>query len=169
MRSAGPVDAHVRSPATRHNKERATPVIDQIRRDIQERLDQLLAEADKLRRALGALDPRTTSSPARDVPASKRAPAAGPKPTARPKAPGRKKAPARRTANPSVASPRRTAPGATKASVLAALSGGEAMTAGEVATKSGLARATVSTTLSKLAKSGEVEKAERGYRLPVGR
>ncbi len=40
------------------------------------------------------------------------------------------------------------------------------MTAGEVATKAGLARATVSTTLSKLAKSGEVEKAERGYRLP---
>ena len=40
------------------------------------------------------------------------------------------------------------------------------MTAGEVATKTGLARATVSTTLSKLAKTGEVEKAERGYRLP---
>jgi DNA-binding IclR family transcriptional regulator len=40
------------------------------------------------------------------------------------------------------------------------------MTAGEVATKAGLGRATVSTTLSKLAKSGEVEKAERGYRLP---
>ena len=41
------------------------------------------------------------------------------------------------------------------------------MTAGEVATKAGLARATVSTTLSKLAKTGEVEKAERGYRLPA--
>ena len=50
--------------------------------------------------------------------------------------------------------------------MLAALAGGEAMTAGEVATKAGLARATVSTTLSKLAKTGEVEKAERGYRLP---
>ena len=60
----------------------------------------------------------------------------------------------------------RTAPGATKASVLAALAGGEAMTAGQVATKAGLARPTVSTTLSKLAKTGEVQKADRGYRLP---
>ena len=50
--------------------------------------------------------------------------------------------------------------------MLAALDGGDAMTAGEVAAKAGLARATVSTTLSKLAKAGEVQKAERGYRLP---
>jgi len=59
----------------------------------------------------------------------------------------------------------RTAPGATKASVLAALAGGDAMTAGQVAAKAGLARPTVSTTLSKLAKTGEVQKAARGYRL----
>jgi len=59
----------------------------------------------------------------------------------------------------------RTASGATTASVLAALAGGEAMTASEVASKAGLARPTVSTTLSNLAKSGEVQKAERGYRL----
>jgi DNA-binding MarR family transcriptional regulator len=59
----------------------------------------------------------------------------------------------------------RTARGQTRASVLAALAGGEAMTAGEVATKAGLSRPTVSTTLSKLAKSGEVQKAERGYRV----
>ena len=59
----------------------------------------------------------------------------------------------------------RTTRGATKASVLAALAGGESMTAGQVATRAGLARPTVSTTLSKLAKTGEVEKAERGYRL----
>jgi DNA-binding transcriptional regulator GbsR (MarR family) len=39
------------------------------------------------------------------------------------------------------------------------------MTASEVATKTGLARPTVAMTLSKLAKSGEVQKAERGYRL----
>jgi DNA-binding IclR family transcriptional regulator len=49
--------------------------------------------------------------------------------------------------------------------VLAALAGGEAMTATEVATKAGLARPSVSTTLSRLATSGEVEKAQRGYRL----
>jgi DNA-binding IclR family transcriptional regulator len=49
--------------------------------------------------------------------------------------------------------------------VLAALAGGESMTAGQVATEAGLARPTVSTTLSKLARTGEVQKAERGYRL----
>ena len=52
--------------------------------------------------------------------------------------------------------------------MLAALAGGEAMTAGQVADKTGLARPTVSTTLSKLAKTGEVQKAERGYRLRRG-
>jgi DNA-binding IclR family transcriptional regulator len=49
--------------------------------------------------------------------------------------------------------------------VLAALAGGEAMTASQVAAKARLARPTVSTTLSKLAKTGEVQKAKRGYRL----
>ena len=53
--------------------------------------------------------------------------------------------------------------------MLAALDGGEAMTAGQVADRTGLARPTVSTTLSKLAKSGEVQKAERGYRLAPAR
>src|SRR5205814_7562429 len=75
-----------------------------------------------------------------------------------------KRTAARRASRPAARSPRRTAPGATKAAVLAALAGGEAMTAGQVADKTGLARPTVSTTLSKLAKSGEVEKDERGYR-----
>jgi CRP-like cAMP-binding protein len=37
------------------------------------------------------------------------------------------------------------------------------MTAGEVAAATGLERATVSTTLSRLAKSGEILKADRGY------
>lgn len=39
------------------------------------------------------------------------------------------------------------------------------MTAGELAEKSALPRATVASTLSRLARSGEVQKAERGYRL----
>jgi len=50
--------------------------------------------------------------------------------------------------------------------VLAALTSGDAMTAGEVATATGLNRGTVSTTLSKCVKTGEVLKAQRGYRLP---
>ena len=37
------------------------------------------------------------------------------------------------------------------------------MTAGEIAEATGLGRATISTTLSRLAKSGEVNKADRGY------
>jgi len=40
------------------------------------------------------------------------------------------------------------------------------MTAGEIAAATGLGRATVSTTLSRLAKNGELLKAERGYRVP---
>ena len=59
----------------------------------------------------------------------------------------------------------RSAPGGTTTAVLAALAGGEAMTATEVAAKAGLPRPTVSTTLSKLARNGRVEKADRGYRL----
>ncbi len=51
----------------------------------------------------------------------------------------------------------------------AALSADGAMTAGDVAKATGLARGTVSTTLTKLAKTDEISKAERGYRLPAPR
>ncbi len=124
-------------------------MIETIRKQIQERLNELLGEAEKLRRALAALDPRGGSAPP-SPPASRQA---------RPAATRR-----RRTQTPRTR--RRTAPGATKARVLGTLTDGKAMTAGEVAAATGLARGTVSTTLSKLAKSGEVLKAERGYRLP---
>ena len=131
-------------------------MIDRLREQIQERLDQLAGEADRLRKALAALDPRSSKAPARKTAARKPAEPTGSK---------AERAPAQRTRQPATRSPRRTAPGATKASVLAALAGGEAMTAGEVAAKAALPRGTVSTTLSKLSKSGEVQKAERGYRL----
>jgi DNA-binding transcriptional ArsR family regulator len=134
-------------------------VIDRLREQIQERLEQLTGEADRLRKALAALNPRTSTTTTRKPPA--------PKQSTKPTATATKSAPARRPSTPATRSARRTAPGATKTAVLAALAGGEAMTAGEVASKAGLARATVSTTLSKLAKTGEVEKAERGYRLPA--
>ena len=132
-------------------------MINRLREQIQERLDQLVNEADRLRKALVALGPRVSKATARKHPA----PRQSTEPTATPAT----SAPAPRPSTPAPRSARRTAPGATKASVLAALAGGEAMTAGEVATKAGLARPTVSTTLSKLAKTGEVEKAQRGYRL----
>ena len=55
--------------------------------------------------------------------------------------------------------------GQTRARILEALKDGP-KTAGEIADATGVPRATASTTLSKLAKTGEVVKAERGYRLP---
>jgi DNA-binding transcriptional ArsR family regulator len=75
----------------------------------------------------------------------------------------RTRAPASRN---SASTPSRTAPGATKANILAALSKEQAATSGEVATATGIGRGTVSTTLSRLVKTGEVVKAERGYVLP---
>ncbi len=144
---------------------RVTTLIDRIRHDIQQRLDQLLAEADKLRHALAALDPRERS--ARKPKTTKSQPTA-----TRAKTPdAAKPTPARtRTLTASRANgagtTTRTAPGETKAKVLAALSSDQALTAGQVAKATGLARGTVSTTLSKLSKTGEVIKADRGYRLP---
>jgi hypothetical protein len=141
-------------------------MIDRLREQIQQRLDQLLSEADRLRKALVALDPRSSVKPARK-PAARKAPARRRARAATPKreAPATTSAPPRRTRQPTARSARRTAPGATKAAVLAALAGGEAMTASEVAAKAGLARPTVSATLSRLANSSEVQKADRGYRL----
>ncbi|MEA2196011.1 MAG: hypothetical protein QOJ25_62 [Solirubrobacteraceae bacterium] len=139
-------------------------MIDRIRHEIQERLEQLLAEAEKLRDALAALDPREQKTkPARSN--------SGPAPRASaPRASTRRSSPRRTTprAAASTGSNSRTAPGATKTSVLSALEKGGAMTAGEVASATGLGRGTVSTTLSKLAKSGVVVKADRGYKLPDG-
>jgi biotin operon repressor len=141
-------------------------VIDRIRHDIQQRLDQLLAEADKLRRALAALDPRQRSAPARNPARSQpTATPAATTPTAAKQTPVRtSKRAAGETNGATVSS--RSAPGQTKATVLAALAGDRVLTAGEVAAATGLARPTVSTTLSRLSKAGEVVKADRGYRLP---
>ena len=105
--------------------------------------------------------PAASSTSTATAPVRKRTRAAKPKPAASATRP----APTRRTAASKPATNGRRTHGATKSSVLAALAGGDAMTAGQVASKAGLARPTVSTTLSKLAKTGEVQKAARGYRL----
>jgi DNA-binding transcriptional ArsR family regulator len=141
-------------------------LIDRIRHDIQQRLDQLLAEVNKLRRALAALDPRERSTgepkPSKSQPIAKRAA----------KTPNRAKpTPSRSRARPAsttngATGPKSTAPGETKVKVLAALSDDQALTASEVANAAGLARPTVSTTLSRLAQTGQIIKADRGYRLP---
>ena len=89
-----------------------------------------------------------------------RAPRSGARPASRSPASGRPAGAARGTAT-SARAPR----GQNKAKVLEALNGGP-KTASEIANATGIATGTVSTLLSKLSKSGEVVKAERGYRLP---
>ena len=146
-------------------------MLDQLRQQIQIHLDELLGEADKLRRALGALGSREgAATPSAAPERARRAPTsraatrkpARPRSSATTVAASRSPQPAEAPASAPAA---RTASGSTKTAVLEALTGGNAMTAGEVATATGLGRATVSTTLSKLAKSGEVTKAARGYQL----
>ena len=151
------------------------PVIDQIIRAIQASIDELLGEIERLRRALAALTSRESEPDRRGRAAAPTRSAAGERVANSPRAATRRTprtrtasvppAPAAQTpASPAAAPARaRTAPGATKAAVLAALKDGSAMTAGEIAAATGLGRATVSTTLSKLAASGEITKAARGY------
>ena len=55
--------------------------------------------------------------------------------------------------------------GENKKKIIAALKGGP-KTASEIANETGIKTGTVSASLSKLAKSGEVVKADRGYGLP---
>lgn len=136
-------------------------LIDRIRHDIQERLEQLQDEAKKLGGALAALDARGEPRP-RPAGRSSRRSAATSRPRSTPSVKHTSQTGKREVAT-------RTAPGATKRTVLGALLANRAMTAGEVAAATGLARPTVSTTLSKLAKSGEITKADRGYRLPEAR
>ena len=157
-------------------------MLDQLRRDLTSRLDELLTEADKLRRALTALGtrqshrapsapsgpsapkPRATRAPAKPTSASGKRPASRAKtPRATASSPARDQSSAASPATPQAR--KRTAPGATKSAVLAALAKGDAMTASEIATATGLGRASISTTLSRLAKTGELTKVTRGYQI----
>ncbi len=56
--------------------------------------------------------------------------------------------------------------GQNQAKILQALEGSRPMTASEISRLTGISAATVSTTLTKMARNGELTKAERGYRLP---
>ena len=76
---------------------------------------------------------------------------------------------------PTTAEPKETSPapsanaraprGENKKKILASLKGGP-KTASEIATETGINAGTISASLSKLAKAGEVVKADRGYALP---
>jgi hypothetical protein len=134
-------------------------MIDQIRRDIQARLEELLGEIDKLRRVLAALTSRGSepddadrTAPVASSAAAGESAAKSPRASARRTPRTRKASVPPRPAAPKPASSAgapasaRNAQGATKAEVLAALEDGIAMTAGEIAAATGLGRATVSTT-----------------------
>ena len=70
-----------------------------------------------------------------------------------------------RRARPATSGSRRVPRGQNRARVLEALKRGP-MTASEISRATGIATGTASTLLSKLSKSGEVTRAERGYKLP---
>jgi len=151
-------------------------VLDEIRRDMESRLAGMLDEAERLRAALAALGGPVSNrrggsasgrgNSARSTSTRANARASSPR-AARPRKAGATRqsrdsaSPAGRRGNRNGAPPARST--GTKGAVLAALASGEAMTASQVAEATGLGRASVSTTLSKLAKSGEVRKAARGY------
>jgi DNA-binding transcriptional ArsR family regulator len=147
-------------------------MIDRIRHDIQERLDQLLAEADRLRQALSALGSDRGQSSSRATARSTNS-SAGTRSRSRSSTrsrPATRASSSRSRARGTSATRTRAASGGTKNAVLKALAdaNGQAMTASEVAAATGLGRASVSTTLSKLARAGDVNKADRGYRLSGG-
>jgi DNA-binding transcriptional ArsR family regulator len=142
-------------------------IVDQIKAriaDLEQQLKQhrdLSEELDRLRDALGRLEA--------DVTARVRGRRAPPKPTPRTPRTTTTKPVAAVTA-PAERKTRRARPvaprGQTRARILEALSDGP-KTAGEISQTTRIPRASASTTLNKLAKTGDVIKAERGYRLPA--
>jgi predicted Rossmann fold nucleotide-binding protein DprA/Smf involved in DNA uptake len=74
-------------------------------------------------------------------------------------------APASKDTSPGRSTSARAPRGENKKKILAALNGGP-KTASEIANKTGIKAGTVGASLSKLAKAGEVVKADRGYALP---
>ena len=121
---------------------------------------RLSDELTRLRDALGRLEGAARSR----VTGGRR----GRRPTAASTSPAKPAGASRRASAPAregATAPARAPRGQNKAKVLEALKSGP-MTAGEIANATGIASGTVSTLLTKLAKTGDVVKAERGHRLP---
>src|SRR5512132_2048751 len=133
-------------------KARIAQIEEQLRqhRDLSDELERLRDALGRLERGVGA---RVRGRRAH-------APSESASTTVAPRRTGTTK-PAASTRRRGAAAPR----GQTRARILEALKDGP-KTAGEIAEATGVPRGTASTTLSKLAKTGEVVKAERGYRLP---
>jgi predicted Rossmann fold nucleotide-binding protein DprA/Smf involved in DNA uptake len=122
-------------------------------KQIEEQLQQHQQLTDELERLRGALS-RLEGAARSRVGAGRRnrSPAATPTGSAARRA---------KAANAPARAPR----GQNKSKVLDTLKNGP-MTASEIAKATGIGTGTVSTMLTKMAKSGELAKAERGYRLP---
>jgi DNA-binding transcriptional ArsR family regulator len=165
VESANEGGAVVEVPGVGAIVEQIKARIGQIEEQLRQHRD-LSDELERLRDALGRLEGgvaarvRGRRTPARA--SSRRTTPAAKSSQAAKKAPAAKQSAAPSTPRRAAASAPR---GQTRAKILDALKDGP-KTAGEIAAASGIARGTASTTLTKLAKSGEVVKAERGYKLP---
>ena len=142
--------------------QRLKQIEDQVTQDqrIADELGRLRDAVNELERTIlsrlsgepvPAAEPAEPAEPAPHQRAAKRSPAAN-----------RSRAATRPDAAKRAIAPR----GQNQAKILAALKGRRPMTASEIAGLTGISAATVSTTLTKMAKNGDLTKAERGYRLP---
>jgi predicted Rossmann fold nucleotide-binding protein DprA/Smf involved in DNA uptake len=147
------------SAITERIKARVTQIEEQLKQH-----QNLTDELERLRSALARLEGEVRSR----VTAGRRGrqPAAAPKSSAAPKAAAKRNS----AAVPGAAGePRRAAArtprGQNKDNILEALKDG-AKTASQISKQTGIGTCTVSTTLTTMAKAGEIVKAERGYALP---
>jgi len=135
-----------------------TAIVEQVKARIKQieaelaRHERLNDELARLRDALGRLEGAARSQVSRRRRGGRAA-----------ATPANKTQPAR--ARAATSGSRRAPRGQNKAKVLEALKRGP-MTASEISKTTGIATGTASTLLTKLAKSGEITKAERGYKLP---
>jgi hypothetical protein len=118
--------------------------IEELREHIERRLREAREEVARLEAALDALGHGSGNAAAVGVAKAHRQPRAQ-------AAPKRRRAPR----------------GATRHTVLEALADGNAMTAGQLATATGLPRERIAPELSKLVKTGSLVKADRGYKAPT--
>ena len=125
-------------------------------REVEEQLKDHKALSDELERLKGALSRLEGEVRARVDATRRRQP-----PVTQPTTP-----PAPKDTSPAPSANARTPRGENKKRILAALNGGP-KTASEIANETGIKASTVSASLSKLAKTGEVAKAARGYALPT--
>jgi predicted Rossmann fold nucleotide-binding protein DprA/Smf involved in DNA uptake len=146
------------SAITDRIKARITQIEDQLKQH-----QDLSGELERLRSALARLegDVRSRVNAGR----RRRQPASAPKITAAPKAAAK---PASTAAPKAAAKPKRTAArtprGQNKTKILESLKDGP-KTASEISKQTGISTGTASTTLTKMAKAGEIVKAQRGYAL----